>query len=276
MTVSALSDHFRALAGRYQAVRSLDRRAARRIAKALARLPALPHGLRLLDVGTGTGRYLRAMGEELARRGVAVGRAVGSDASRSMLGRFIELADAADQPERPAPSAVSTRAVAAHAEALAFLDSSFDVVLTFNALHHLELSAFLTEAARVLAPRGHLVIYTRSAEQNLATIWGMHFPDFAARESRLYTRDDVRAALERHGAFTGVRLRSTAWWQFTSLPALVRQARARHYSTFRFYGPDEFAQALATFRERVRRSYACPWAIPVRNNHTIVTARRRG
>lgn len=273
MTISATSEHFRAVAGRYQAVRSLDRRAVRRIAKALARLPAPATGLRLLDVGTGTGRYLQALGAELARRGVAVGRAVGADASASMLGRFIELADVADHPERPARSAW---AVAAHAEALAFPDGTFDVVLTFNALHHLELSAFLTEAARVLAPRGHLVIYTRSTEQNLATIWGMHFPDFATRESRLYTRDDVRAALEGHGAFTGVRLRSTAWWQFTSLPALVRQARARHYSTFRFYGPEEFAQALATFRERVRRGYACPWAIPVRNNHTIVTARRRG
>ena len=88
MPVLALSDHFRALAGRYQAVRSLDRRAVRRIAKTLARLPAPPDGLRLLDVGTGTGRYLRAARTELARRGVVVARAVGSDATQLSESRF--------------------------------------------------------------------------------------------------------------------------------------------------------------------------------------------
>jgi hypothetical protein len=70
-------------------------------------------------------------------------------------------------------------------------------------------------------------------------------------------------------------MRAAGWWQFTSLPTLLRQARARHYSTFRFYEPAEFSHALATFSERLHRRYHYPWAIPVRNNHTIAFARRR-
>ena|SRR5438128_1375758 len=147
MPSPSFREHFRAIAGRYQSVRSLDQRAVRKIAKRLARAPAA-HGLRLLDVGTGTGRYLRAM-------------------------------------------------------------------------------------------------------------------------------TDVRAALGRQGAFRRIRLRNVAWWQLISLPTLVRQARARHYSTFRFYEPAEFERALATFRERLRAIYDYPWAIPVRNSHLIAVARRR-
>jgi SAM-dependent methyltransferase len=219
-----------------------------------------------LDVGTGTGRYLEAVSAEVQRRGVAIAQAVGSDASAPMLERLVR---------RDAGPAERAAGVAARAEALPFAGGSFDAVLSFNALHHLALDAFLGEAARVLAPRGRLVIYTRSPEQNEKTIWGMHFPDFTARETRLYARDEIRAALARSGAFARVRLRILAWWQLASLPTLLRQARARHYSTFRYYGADEFEQALTTFRERVIARYAHPWAIPIRNDHLIAVARRR-
>jgi ubiquinone/menaquinone biosynthesis C-methylase UbiE len=258
MSTPSFGDHFRAIASRYQDVRSLDARAVRRIAKAVARVRAPVGGLRLLDVGTGTGRYVEAVRAEVERRGVAIARAVGADASPDMLHRL------AGHP-----------GVAARAEALPFAAGSFDAVLSFNALHHLTLDAFLAEAARVLAPRGRLVIYTRSPEQNARTIWGMHFPDFAARETRLYARAEIQAALARSGAFTRVRLRILAWWQLASLPTLLRQARARHYSTFRYYGADEFEAALATFRGRVLATYAHPWAIPIRNDHLIAVARRR-
>src|SRR5437867_5560707 len=264
MPPPSFHEHFRAIAGRYQAVRSLDQRAVRKIAQSLARAPAAAHGLRLLDVGTGTGRYLRAMTAALARRGVTVARAVGADASPAMLTRFVA-----------AESRGCERATAGRGETLPFAAGSFDAVLSFNALHHLSLDGFLAEAARVLAPHGHLVIYTRSPEQNRATIWGRHFPGFATRETRLYAAADVRAALGRQGAFRRIRLRNVAWWQLISLPTLVRQARARHYSTFRFYEPAEFERALATFRERLRATYAYPWAIPVRNSHLIAVARRR-
>src|SRR5213596_825322 len=194
MPTASCRDHFREIASRYRAVRSLDVRAVRRIAKALARLvPAQgERGLRLL--------------------GVPIARAVGTDQSSAMLKRFTGLA------------------VTARAEALPY-GAAFDAVLTFNALHHLELDRFLAEAARVLRPEGLLILYTRTPEQNRETIWGKHFPDFAAREGRLYTAAALRGALERSRMFRSIRFRIAAWWQLTSVPTLLRQARARHYST---------------------------------------------
>ncbi|HEU5261534.1 MAG TPA: class I SAM-dependent methyltransferase [Gemmatimonadales bacterium] len=263
---TSFADHFRRIARRYPQMRSLDVRAVRRIARELARLaPARASGLRILDVGTGTGRYLHAVCRQLADRGVTIARAIGLDGSRHMLA---SLTPAAGEPGGHA------HAVAAAAEALPLAAGEADAVLSFNALHHFALDAFLAEAGRLLRPEGLLVLYTRTPEQNRATIWGQHFAGFAERETRLPTRDQLRYALERARLFTRIRLRVAAWWQFTTLPALIRQARARHYSTFALYTPAEFHDALSGFRERVRESCAYPWAIPVRNNHLVALATR--
>ncbi len=267
MSTTALADHFRGIATRYGRVRDLDVRAVRQIVRVIAPLAAARTPLRLLDVGTGTGRYLKAITGALSDRGIALARAIGADASAAML-RCGGGTDAWLDGDAQA-------GVAALAEALPIADGACDVVMSFNAIHHLDLRAFLAEAARALRPAGLLVIYTRTPAQNRATIWGQHFPRFAERERRLYAHAELRGALEQSGAFTRVRLRAAGWWQFTSLPALMRQARARHYSTFRFYEHEEFDYALATFAERVRRRYRYPWAIPVRNNHTIAFACRR-
>src|SRR2546425_4456291 len=94
MPTASCRDHFREIASRYRAVRSRGVRRVRRIAKALARLvPAQgDRGLRLLDVGTGTGRYLVALCEALRELGVPIARAVGTDQSSAMLKRFTGLA----------------------------------------------------------------------------------------------------------------------------------------------------------------------------------------
>src|SRR5207247_9040454 len=89
MPTASCRDHFREIASRYRAVRSLDVRAVRRIAKALARLvPAQgERGLRLLDVGTGTGRYLVALSEARRELGVPIGRGGGTAQSSATLKR---------------------------------------------------------------------------------------------------------------------------------------------------------------------------------------------
>jgi SAM-dependent methyltransferase len=263
MTAPLFHDHFRELAPRYSALRGLDVRAVRWIAPHLGRLGGGPRGLDLVDVGTGPGRYLDALTLELQRLDVAVASVAGIDVCGAMLHALRS-------------SVPRARAVRALADALPFPPGSFDVVMSFNAVHHFpSLAAFLAEAGRVLRPAGVLVLYTRTPDQNQATVWGQHFPGFAERETRLYTRDQLRAALAEAEAFRSARLRSAGWWQWATLPELVRQARRRHYSTFRYYSAPQFAAALATFQEQVRAHYPCPWAIPVRNNHLIALATKR-
>ncbi|HEX4560869.1 MAG TPA: class I SAM-dependent methyltransferase [Gemmatimonadales bacterium] len=263
MTAPLFQDHFRELAPRYSALRGLDVRAVRWIGPHLAHLDGGPRGIDVVDVGTGPGRYLDALTLELQGRGVEVASVTGVDVSRPMLDALRS-------------SVPNVRPVRALAEALPFPAGSCDVVMSFNAVHHFpSLPVFLAEAGRVLRPAGVLVLYTRTPDQNRATVWGQYFPGFAERETRLYTRDQLRAALVEAEAFRSARLRSAGWWQWATLPELVRQARRRHYSTFRYYSAPQFAAALATFQEHIRARYPCPWTIPVRNNHLIALATKR-
>jgi ubiquinone/menaquinone biosynthesis C-methylase UbiE len=93
---------------------------------------------RVLEVGCGTGHWLRLLGA----KGV---RTAGLDASRGMLAR----ARAADS---------CAALVCGRAEHLPWADASFDRLFCVNALHHFgDKRGFIVEARRVLRPGGQLM-----------------------------------------------------------------------------------------------------------------------
>jgi SAM-dependent methyltransferase len=110
-----------------------------RLAEALR---ALPDRGRVLEVGCGGGRFLRALTEVRPEL-----QLVGCDVSRSALGQLA----------RAAPG-IETRVVAG--EALPAADGEFDAVLALDVLEHLEdPDAMLAELARVLSPAGALHLH---------------------------------------------------------------------------------------------------------------------
>lgn len=260
-----LRQHFGEIAPWYRKVRENDDRAVRLLAGLLVQRASPGARLRLLDVGSGTGRYLEAMTSQVVRADSVSTYAVGVDESLHML-----LA----APQRQRPDACTTRVVGA-AEALPFSPGMFDAVLSFNAVHHFDLAAFLHEAARALRPGGRLVIYTRTPEQNRRTIWGRYLPGFAERETRLFEDVTLRAAIRETTAFCHIRSRTIPWSITTTLARLLQQARAFHYSTFRLYSPAEFDEALEVFADGLVRAFGGPWDIAARNDHQLVLARRR-
>jgi SAM-dependent methyltransferase len=104
----------------------------------------LPQAGRVLDVGCGTGRLLRA-----ARPCYPAAELVGVD----LAGRMVASAIAAT------PSRLAVRYVQAQAERLPFPDASFDLVFATMSLRHwADLPAGIAEAARVLSPPGMIVL----------------------------------------------------------------------------------------------------------------------
>ena len=263
----SLRRHFSAVAPTYRQLRELDVDAVRRVAAIIRRLARVKRSVTLVDIGSGTGRYTEAVLAAVHRLTGRSCRAVEYDASPDMLGWTPGV-------EPAAPAALER--VVGLAEELPFADQRFDVLVSFNAVHHFGLPAFAAEAARVVRPGGRVILYTRTPEQNRQTLWGRFFPHFAEREFRLYSEGALRTKLTATGAFTAVRTATVPWTFTTSLARLLETARGGCYSTFEFYTDQEFEQALATFRQRLQACFPDPSVIPSRNEHLLVHATRGG
>jgi len=129
----------------------------------------------VLDVGCGTGRWLRHV--------VGLGaRAVGLDASRGMLARA-----RAQSAESVLVQGLATR--------LPFAMRSFDTLYAVNVLHHVQdVRAFLSEAFRVLRPGGRILSIGLDPARG-EDEWYVYdfFPGTRERDAARYARtEDLR------------------------------------------------------------------------------------
>jgi SAM-dependent methyltransferase len=247
-------------------MRELDVTAVREIARIIGRLPKSDPRTVILDVGSGTGRYLESVLAESALEMTHRCCAVRYDALREMLGGTCA---SSGLPYR------SVKSVVGLAESLPFAADAVDAVLVFNAIHHFDATPFMTEVGRVLRPDGKVIVYTRTPEQNRCTIWGRFFPLFADKEDRLLTEAALTAAVDQTGTFGRVELRVIPWRAEAKLSRLVEQARCGAYSTFEFYSRREFADAVETFERRVLEEFENPSRIVVQNDHLLAVATKR-
>jgi SAM-dependent methyltransferase len=258
--------HFARVAPRYRQLRELDVTAVREIAGIIRRLAKSTLRVVILDVGSGTGRYLESVLAESALEMTHRCCAVRYDALREMLGETWVWSG------RPCRSLTS---VVGLAESLPLTADAIDAALAFNAIHHFDVSPFLAEVGRVLRPEGRVVIYTRTPEQNRCTVWGEFFPRFADKEDRLLSVTGLTTALGQAGAFGGAELHAILWRVETNLSRLINQARSGAYSTFELYARREFEDALVTFRRRVLEHFEDPSRIIVQNDHVLAVAIKR-
>ena len=257
--------HFGDVSSRYRSVRDADLAAVDLVSDILASAAAEARPFRLLDVGTGTGRYLDMVSERLSSTLVTDLCPIGLDRSAAMLAQARRLNGCAYSGASHLVGTVETLPIRA---------ASCDAMTCFNAVHHFDLARFSSEASRVLTPSGLLVLYTRTAEQNRDTIWGRYFPEFAELETRLHTASELQEALHATDAFTSVRVQTIPWRVTTSLSRLLEQVAAYHYSTFRFYSSAKLQTALDTFQRRIHLVFRDCSRITFDNDHLLVVAQR--
>lgn len=200
----------------------------------------------VLEVGCGTGNYVRALAE---RFGCA---AYGLDPSVGML------AHACAQPER-------VTWVQGRAEALGFADEALDLVFSVDVIHHVaDRTTFYQQAARVLRSGGRLCTVTDSADIiRCREILSGYFPETVeielARYPRIIQLEEWMAAAGLV-AFEVVTVETP--YQLTS----SQPFRDRAYSSLHLI-PEEAWQAglvrlerdLARGPVRGAARYACLW-----------------
>ena len=255
---SLISHHFSTVAPRYNDLRTTDPEAVDLIARSLVGLSAVTAA----DVGCGTGRYgvelMRRLGEKLFVHFV--------DCSNDMLQ---QLRGDLDLPDIPRFDILHSRA-----ENLPLPDGSLDCMLTFNAIHHFDLTGFFREAGRTLRPGGLLFIYTRFRDQNTRGIWGQYFPDFPEKEKRLYDEEQLNRAI---GSAEGLVVRDLTHFSFqrvATLDYLIHRARNKHYSTFCFYEPDELDRAIERFEANLKESLGAFDVLEWVDENAMITVER--
>jgi SAM-dependent methyltransferase len=228
-----MGDHFGRVAAVYESLRTTDEAPVRAIGQFLPDRPVTG-----LDVGCGTGRYSRLLGELLPDGSLLAA----TDVSAAMLAQLTA------GPRGRAPGVVPLLAAA---EELPLRAASLDLVTAFNCVHHFDLGRFLTAVARVLRPGGQLFIYTRTPQQNARTIWGRYFPGFTEHEQRLHSQAALLDAVRRTGGLTVAAAQTFRQPRSSTAERLRAQAEGRHYSTFSLYPPQELSASIATFLARL-------------------------
>ncbi|MBI2916730.1 MAG: class I SAM-dependent methyltransferase [Chloroflexi bacterium] len=249
--------HFATVASRYRELRTTDPQPVQ-IIVGLLRL--LPHVV-ATDVGCGAGRYdallLRGMGDRTFLHCI--------DSNEHMLGELKRHLN-------PQHSGCF-ETVLGQAGALPLKSETQDAVLTFNAVHHFPLKAFLEESLRVMKPGGYLLVYTRFRGQNERNVWGRYFPQFTDKEARLFEGDELSEAIV---GVEGLTLESVIPFHYrreSRLERLVEQAVSHHYSTFSLYSEGEFQEALVQFENNVRRRFGSG-PVSYYDENSLVIARK--
>jgi ubiquinone/menaquinone biosynthesis C-methylase UbiE len=247
--------HFETVAPVYRQLRTTDEAPIR----AIRSLLGAKVGLRVSDIGCGTGRYSQLLHDYLT----PVAKMYCIDFNHAMLE---QLRSELRPSERD-----NFQLIQGSATDLPLADGSLDVVTSFNAIHHFDLTDFLSEISRVLDKNGQAFLYTRLQDQNASNIWGRSFPQFCEKEGRLYTLPQLVECIERYFGPAHLSARPFFMRRQSSLDALIEQARGRHYSTFSLYTPDEFEDALDGFQRNIIREFPDLNAIQWTDSNTLIS-----
>ena len=233
--------HFAEVAPQYRSLRTTDEAPVRFIQLALQGRAAIDGA----DIGCGAGRYDRLLFQfrpNLHLKCIDINPRMLVELSRYLAAESLD----------------NFETLAAGIEDLDLPDSSLDAVFTFNAVHHFDFPTFLEKAGRALRGDGQIFVYTRTPEHNAESVWGRFFPGFCDKETRLYRLSDMQRWVGEAAGLTLVAAMTFSYPRVASLARLLAQARAKHYSTFELYKPDEFAVACRTFERKVRHHYSDP------------------
>jgi len=180
-------------------------------------------GRRVLDAGSGTGRFAAALADEA--------RVWGIDPTPEML-------------EVARSRAPKVRFKQASAEQLPFKDAWFERAVLWLVVHLVERPRAFAELHRVLAPGGRLLVATFDPSYFDEFWLNRLFPSFEAIDrARFPARAELTAELAS-ASFGPVRIVPLSQRATLDRERALEKIRGRHISTFDLIGDDEYRAGL--------------------------------
>ena len=250
--------HFSRIAQKYKDIRTTDLEPILFIKKKLEGLSEVEAA----DVGSGVGRYdielFNHLGKRLSLTCIDSNDDMLKELTKNLKEHKIE----------------NFNTIKAQADFLPLSNNSLDCIVTFNAVHHFELSGFLQEASRILKSSGTLFIYTRLRSQNKENIWGRFFPRFYEKESRLKELNELKEILIGIPILKSESIEYFKFKRMANLEWLIAQAMNHHYSTFSLYDEEEFNESLKKFEENIARHFKDSNQIVWDDEYTMLVIRK--
>jgi len=234
-----IGEHFSDLAPRYKSLRTTDHEPICYIGKILSHI----NDLKIADIGCGDGRYDELLLKYLDNIKTLYCVDNNADMLKSLNKSFLEK------------GILKYEIINSSAEKLPFKESCLDVIVSFNAIHHFDLSKFLDSAKNVLKKNGYIFLYSRTKEQNKRNIWGKYFPRFNEKEIRIYSLQDIINCVDGVEGLFIESLKEFKYKRASTLERLVFLAENRHYSTFLLYSPEEFKESLRLFKDNIGEKF---------------------
>jgi ubiquinone/menaquinone biosynthesis C-methylase UbiE len=183
------------------------------------------HGVRLLEIGCGTGTHLRILAEEY---GCVVS---GIDASPGML----------EQAGAKLPDADLRLGLA---EELPFADGDFDAALMTLVVQHLDRRRAFSEAHRVLGAGGRLLVHTPDPDGFERSWLAPFFPSYVEVERARFPSAKELARDLRASGFQSVATSNLTVPRSWTREYAVERIRGRYSSTFDLFSPAEYEAGL--------------------------------
>jgi SAM-dependent methyltransferase len=215
-------------------------------------------GRRTLDVGCGTGTLTTA----LAERG---GKVWGVDSSPAML------AQAGTKGSR-------ARFKEGRAESLPFKDAWFERVVVRLALHLFDRPRALAEIARVLVPRGRMVIATFDPA-HFETYWlNELFPSLEAIDRARFPDEGALVRELEEAGFREIRMSRLSQQATATRAEALERIRGRYISTLRLLDEDEFERGVTAAERTLPHEihYRLEWLVAVSETAPLDAVRARG
>ena len=127
--------------------------------------------------------------------------------------------------------------------------NDINIFTCFNAIHWIGLGLF-KKLEEKMSPGSLFVILTRTKQQNKESFFGLNFPKFADKETRLFSLNQLLDEFKKCN-LSVVDTKFLKYQISQKKSKLLEQAKKKSYSTFQLYSNEEYKQAMRIFKDNL-------------------------